>query len=415
MTLDLNRPVLMSGKGIGGKRSSRDNCCRFTWLKSLSTCWRFGFKNIEPTSQSLCHRKLIELSSKWFLETQVSHIAQDGSFPTWFVGFLAREDAEEILKEKDQGCFLIRLSDKAIGYVLSYRGRDRCRHFVINQSDTGLFVVRGAAEEHDTVSELIWHYKTSPIEPFGEYLTSSCFEAPADGTYDVIRHAEAKKKVERNSEKPTLLSKSKTMLEEVPPVPRRGRYQETSPPNNPNRILYARLRKKPTRHCHASQQHIHKDRLPSATASRLVGCTTLDQNPKKRRPVSAPSYSLPVLADLTSGARFSPNTTRGPSSSNPCRKPPSSHSTNFLNNDAIYFLAGRPDRPHLTSIETTSHTPHHLTNPVYAEIHTKAFGGCFSRDDTYEIIPGIEDAFKPEILSNTYESVEDLNHLLSSK
>lgn len=38
-------------------------------------------------------------------------------------------------------------------------------------------------------------------------------QAPADGTYDVIRHAEAKKEVERNSEKPTLLSKSKTMLE----------------------------------------------------------------------------------------------------------------------------------------------------------------------------------------------------------
>lgn len=180
-------------------------------------------------------------------------------------------------------------------------------------------------------------------------------------------------------------------------------------------MLYAHLRKKPTRDRHASQQHICQNGLPSATARRHVGCTTLDQNPRKWRPVSAPSYSLPVLPDLTSGPSFSPKFIGGPSSSNPCRKPQSSHSIDFLNDDATYFLAGRPGRPHTRCLETTLHTPHQLTNPVYSEVHTVAFGGCFSCDDTYEIIPGMEDACQPEILSNTYESVEDLNHLLSSK
>lgn len=37
-----------------------------------------------------------------------------------FLGFIDR-DAEEILREKELGCFLIRLSDKAIGYILSYK------------------------------------------------------------------------------------------------------------------------------------------------------------------------------------------------------------------------------------------------------------------------------------------------------
>ncbi|XP_077424057.1 SH2 domain-containing protein 7-like [Vanacampus margaritifer] len=396
MASDSNCSMLISRKGIGGKRSSWDSSCRFSWLKSLRTCWKFGFKNIEPASQSFCHWKLIELSSKWFLETQVSPIAQNGCLPTWFVGFLDRENAEEILKEKEQGCFLIRVSDKAVGYVLSYRGRDRCRHFVINQSDTGSFVVRGAAEGHDTVSELIQHYKTSPIEPFGEYLTSSCFEPPADRTYDVIQHVshtEAEKKMERNSDQPPLVPKSKITLEEVPPVPRRSRHHEADPPSNPNTMLYAQLRKKPTRNLHESQQHIRKDCFPGATARRVAGCTTLNQNSRKRRPLSVPEYSLLGLADLTSGPSFSPKTTRGPTSKkiNQSRKPQSSHSTDHLNHDAIYFLASRPGSPHTAYKENTPHTPHHHSNPLYGGINTEAFGGGFSHDDIYEIIPGIED------------------------
>lgn len=30
-------------------------------------------------------------------------------------------DAEDILRDKKLGCFLIRLSDKALGYILSYK------------------------------------------------------------------------------------------------------------------------------------------------------------------------------------------------------------------------------------------------------------------------------------------------------
>lgn len=56
------------------------------------------------------------------------------------------------------------------------RGRDRCRHFVINQNKEGQFIVTGDTEMHDSLTSLIEYYKTSPIEPFGEYLTVSCFE-----------------------------------------------------------------------------------------------------------------------------------------------------------------------------------------------------------------------------------------------
>lgn len=34
---------------------------------------------------------------------------------------LSARDTEDLLKDKALGCFLIRLSDKAIGYILSYK------------------------------------------------------------------------------------------------------------------------------------------------------------------------------------------------------------------------------------------------------------------------------------------------------
>ena len=55
-----------------------------------------------------------------------------------------------------------------------HRGLDRCRHFVITQDQDGLFVISGDCQTYRTLTELIEHYKVSPIQPFGEYLTSSC-------------------------------------------------------------------------------------------------------------------------------------------------------------------------------------------------------------------------------------------------
>ncbi|KAK7912662.1 hypothetical protein WMY93_012873 [Mugilogobius chulae] len=84
---------------------------------------------------------LRELVLKWFTETQAAGLMQDGQFPDWFQGFATRKDAEEQLKDKSVGVFLVRLSDKAIGYILSYRGVERCRHFVISQKPEGQFSV----------------------------------------------------------------------------------------------------------------------------------------------------------------------------------------------------------------------------------------------------------------------------------
>lgn len=56
------------------------------------------------------------------------------------------------------------------------RGHDRCRHFVITQNQDGQFVISGDCQTYGSLTTLIEHYKVSPIQPFGEYLTSSCHE-----------------------------------------------------------------------------------------------------------------------------------------------------------------------------------------------------------------------------------------------
>ncbi|XP_064169224.1 SH2 domain-containing protein 7 [Anguilla rostrata] len=131
--------------------------------------------------------RLEELALRWFTETQAPLILHEGNFPAWFQGFITRKDAEAKLTDKPLGCFLIRLSDKTIGYILSYRGRDRCRHFVINQNKAGQFIVSGDIETHKNLTDLIQHYRASPIEPFGEFLTSSYSESSSSEIYDVIQ------------------------------------------------------------------------------------------------------------------------------------------------------------------------------------------------------------------------------------
>ncbi|XP_023125201.1 hematopoietic SH2 domain-containing protein homolog [Amphiprion ocellaris] len=138
-----------------------------------------GLKDLGPGG-------LKDLVLRWFTETQAPNILQNGNLPDWFQGLAARKDAEDLLRDKAVGCFLIRLSDKAVGYILSYRGHDRCRHFVITQNQDGQFVVAGDSETFFSLEQLIQHYRVSPIQPFGEYLTCSCHHVDSGELYDVV-------------------------------------------------------------------------------------------------------------------------------------------------------------------------------------------------------------------------------------
>ncbi|KAM7414607.1 hypothetical protein PAMA_019428 [Pampus argenteus] len=377
---------------------------------------------------------LRELASKWFIETQVPLIVQNGFFPTWFLGFISRKDAEEKLRGKEPGSFLIRLSDKAIGYILSYRGRDRCRHFVIIQSESGQFVVSGDTERHDTVSDLIEYYKISPIEPFGEYLTSSCFEALNEELYDIIQVSPKEKPAatvrgvknlqirqisSASQQQLTRPPKGNSTLQEGPPLPRRSRHLEM-PLNNEDKVLYAQLRKQPPREMPRAQ-HLCQDNL-------IGRSTTQDQNISRCSPLSRPvvsvyselglldckSKSLPLL-DHSSGGEHSYRLSTPPNT--PPRLSPKpngqaksygpmaqktdlcSHSLDYLTESAVYHLAGMP---HTTSTETRSSALKQRSDSVYAEVSSEALTDYLPDDNTYELIPRHKDT------ADTYEPLEDI-------
>ncbi|XP_041853343.1 SH2 domain-containing protein 7-like isoform X2 [Melanotaenia boesemani] len=362
-------------------------------------------------------------------------------------------DAEEILREKELGCFLVRLSDKAIGYILSYKGRDRCRHFVISQSETGQFVVYGDTEGHNTLHELIEYYKTRPIEPFREYLTSSCFEALDGELYDMIQVSPketpiaalrpAKKNIRRQQvntttqQQPTRAPKNRTQ-EEVPPLPQRSRHLDSSTLNDQDKIFYAQLRKQTPREG-PRIQHFSQDYLPGAKPGKAERLTPKDQNNGRYSPPSEPesvyselslleskSRSLPLLdsssdteqsyrlsAPPNTPPRLSPKPVRQAARCTPQSKETdlwsranNSNSLDCISDTAIYHLASRSGRQSPTPYDNRTLSAEQHSDSVYAEVASEAL--TFAHDSTYEILPDHMETAKSKPNSSTYEPVEDI-------
>ncbi|XP_074140979.1 SH2 domain-containing protein 7 [Sminthopsis crassicaudata] len=141
---------------------------------------------VPPDRESQGMDMLQDIAIKWFMETQAPLILQNGTLPEWFHGFITRKQAEELLRDKPLGCFLIRLSDKAMGYILSYRGFNRCRHFVISQLQNRRYLISGDTCNHATLTDLISYYQGAKIEPFGETLTTACLRLQENSLYDAI-------------------------------------------------------------------------------------------------------------------------------------------------------------------------------------------------------------------------------------
>ncbi|XP_073402576.1 uncharacterized protein [Dendrobates tinctorius] len=112
-------------------------------------------------------------SVKWFIETQSDWFLKNG-IPEWFHGVITRKEAEDLLKDKTMGCFLIRVSESRIGYSLSYRTLDRYRHFMIDVFKDQQCILSGDARVHNTLEDLVTFHIQHPLYPYNEVLTQPC-------------------------------------------------------------------------------------------------------------------------------------------------------------------------------------------------------------------------------------------------
>uniref|UniRef100_W5NCB4 SH2 domain containing 7 n=1 Tax=Lepisosteus oculatus TaxID=7918 RepID=W5NCB4_LEPOC len=381
---------------------------------------------------------LKELALKWFTETQAPLILRNGNFPDWFQGFIARKDAEDQLRDKQLGCFLIRLSDRAIGYILSYKGKDRCRHFVINQNKAGQFIVSGDTETHCNLTDLIEYYKMSPIEPFGEFLTVPCSESNNAELYDEIQFCQkAKPAVSVQAVKSIWNQRKNTNAEQPPELPPKynkqlhklpsdSSFEKVPPPIKRNQVLYAQLDQEKTR---------EKAQLPSSnkgSPNRSNRNQTEGQAPEPRCSdttvyseltlVECRSKSLPLLDDGSDrGQDCHPYRAHTPPALQLQRSPKlprksalysalgnSSSLDKLLKNPLYHAETCGGHNPTVTSHPMAG--PPQSTDNTYAQIPTEPTPNSLFPDNTYEQIPDRPHKGTSETLAsvnNTYETIPD--------
>lgn len=94
----------------------------------------------------------------------------------WFHGVIGRAEAETSLLPCPEGSFLVRLSERIWGYAISYRSKERCKHFLIDASAQGQYQFFGSGHlTHTSLYDLVTYHKNRPITSTGhEYLLLPC-------------------------------------------------------------------------------------------------------------------------------------------------------------------------------------------------------------------------------------------------
>ncbi|KFO13753.1 SH2 domain-containing protein 4A [Balearica regulorum gibbericeps] len=111
---------------------------------------------------------------KWFKEEQfplrAGYQKATDTIAPWFHGILTSKKAEELLNKTAPGSFLIRLSEKIKGYVLSYRSVEGCKHFLIDASGDSYSFLGVDQLQHSTLADLVDYHKDEPITSLGKEL-----------------------------------------------------------------------------------------------------------------------------------------------------------------------------------------------------------------------------------------------------
>ncbi|KAJ1205027.1 hypothetical protein NDU88_000462, partial [Pleurodeles waltl] len=72
---------------------------------------------------------------------------------------ISRPEAEDMLNTGSAGSFLIRISEKIKGYVLSFRSEDGYKHFMIDASCNSYSFLGVDQLQHATLADLVAYHK----------------------------------------------------------------------------------------------------------------------------------------------------------------------------------------------------------------------------------------------------------------
>ncbi|XP_072515433.1 SH2 domain-containing protein 4B isoform X2 [Salminus brasiliensis] len=141
----------------------------------------------EPIQQRPDMRRSLSSTSReeiirWFKEEQLALrvcFQQDQSrVAPWFHGIISREEAEDLLSTGSAGSFLVRVSERIFGYVLSYRSQDEFKHFLIDATD-GCYMLLGDQIRFTSLGELVEYHEGESLTPSGgERLLKACGQKP---------------------------------------------------------------------------------------------------------------------------------------------------------------------------------------------------------------------------------------------
>uniref|UniRef100_A0A8C8RS20 SH2 domain containing 4B n=1 Tax=Pelusios castaneus TaxID=367368 RepID=A0A8C8RS20_9SAUR len=120
-----------------------------------------------------------EIIIRWFKEEQLPRRAgfekNTGAIAPWFHGIISRQEAEELLMNKSEGAFLVRVSEKIWGYALSYRQQSGFKHFLVDASGDFYSFLGVDPNRHATLTDLIDFHKEEIITSSGgELLLEPC-------------------------------------------------------------------------------------------------------------------------------------------------------------------------------------------------------------------------------------------------
>ncbi|XP_070610019.1 SH2 domain-containing protein 4B [Erythrolamprus reginae] len=171
---------LFQAAGLNVEQDTKlPNCCTIPSLNvetSVSRAWEWPPR---PPSR--------EAIIQWFKEEQIPRRAglerNSHAVAPWFHGIITRQEAEELLMDKPEGTFLVRVSDKIWGYALSYRHPNGFKHFLVDVSG-GFYSFLGVdPNRHATLTDLVDFHKEETITSSGgELLLEPCrqTETPPD-------------------------------------------------------------------------------------------------------------------------------------------------------------------------------------------------------------------------------------------